>query len=92
MMTSYYLVEFFIIQTDPNNRTIEIDVELVQSCVGDKVIKIVPWTNCVDWRSFQRNCRLFYDFEIGTNILRIDDGLPSTKKTSDKLITNRLRG
>lgn len=37
MMTSYFIAEIFIIETDPANRSHQIDVTLAEMCTSDKV-------------------------------------------------------
>lgn len=37
MMTSYFIAEIFIIETDPANRSHQIDVTLAELCTSDKV-------------------------------------------------------
>lgn len=38
MINSYYIAEFYIIETDPNNHSHEIDVTLAEMCTSEKVI------------------------------------------------------
>lgn len=44
MITSYYLIEFIIVETDGHDRTVEIGTRPAAICVGDKVdfISIIP--------------------------------------------------
>lgn len=37
MLSSFYLIEFYIILTDPVNPANELDVQLSLACMGDKV-------------------------------------------------------
>lgn len=37
MITTYYIVEFYVIITDPNNHLILIDVYPAELCASDKV-------------------------------------------------------
>lgn len=41
MLTSYYLVDFYIILTDPKNHTIQLDVKLASTCISDKVSMVM---------------------------------------------------
>lgn len=41
MLNSFYLIEFYIILTDPMNSEIELDVRLSCACMGDKVCYVL---------------------------------------------------
>lgn len=37
MISSYFIIEFYIIFTDPNNRSLMIDIEQAEMCTSEKV-------------------------------------------------------
>lgn len=41
MISSYYITEFYIIHTDPDNRSHMIDVTEAEMCAGEKVMLIL---------------------------------------------------
>lgn len=41
MISSYFIVEFYIIHTDPDNRSHMIDIEEAEMCSSEKVINFI---------------------------------------------------
>lgn len=59
MMTSYFITEIFIIETDPANRSHQIDVTLAELCISDKV---------TDMHICNYTCSLVIDNNYGCNM------------------------
>lgn len=70
MMSSYYIAEFFIIATDPNNRSHMIDVAEAEMCTSEKVNRTFLFLSINDKKLtiFSRNSSKKYIFHFRNQI------------------------